>query len=595
MIRARMTCAVGPTMPRRLALRAAAVIVAALGAATGACAGTTPPPSATPAAPAASPAPTATQDPPVPTVVAPANPAPPPSPVVTPDAPFRAQAPAAGPEPFFQIPAYKRFKLKNGASVILAEFHDLPLVEMHLVVNAGGGANPGGEAGLADLTANLLDEGTTTRSALQIAEQIADLGAALTTASSWDASVVTLSTISRSFDAALAIWADVIAHPAFAEKELERVRENLLTSVTRRKDSPPTLASLLLARVLYGERHPYAWPLQGVEETLKKLTIADVRRFYAAQYKPSNATIIVAGDITEAALRPKLERALADWKAGKAAPVKLPAAAAPAGKRIYLIDKPGAPQSSIRVGFIGAKRTDPDYFPIVLMNQILGGGFYRLDMNLRERRQWTYGARSTFEMRRTPGPAGAGGEFVAAHTGDAVAEILKEMRTMATTEVTDEELARAKDNFIRAFPARFSTRASTAALLSELSIYGLPDSFLTEYTKKVQAVTKADVLRVAKRFLTDKVAIVVVGDRASEEAPLRKLAPLEVRDLDGSPAGPVSANAHDVGPREARPEAKAAASGAKQETRAPHRSDERSPGKAGDRAGEKSSDGKSAE
>jgi len=531
-----------------------AALLAALGATSGACAGAPPPPAAAPAA-QATPAPPPSPLPPPATSTAPA---PLPAPAVTPDAPFRAQPPAAGPEPFFQIPAYKRFKLKNGTNVILAEFHDLPLVEMHLVVNAGGGANPGGEAGLADLTANLLDEGTTTRSALQIAEQIGELGAALTTSSSWDASVVTLSTITRSFDAALGIWADVIVHPAFAEKELARVRENLLTAVTRRKDSPPTLATLLLARVLYGDRHPYGWPQTGVEETLKKLTIADVKRFYAAQYKPSNATIIVAGDITEGELRPKLERALADWKAGKATPVKLPAPAGTAGKRIYLIDKPGAPQSSIRVGFVGTKRNDPDYFPIVLMNQILGGGFYRLDMNLREHRQWTYGARSSFEMRRTPGPAAAGGEFVAAHTADAVGEILKEMRTMATTEVTDEELARAKDNFIRAFPARFSTRASTAGLLAELSVYGLPDSFLTDYTKKLQAVTKADVLRVAKRFLTDKVAIVVVGDRASQEAALRKLAPLELRDLDGAPAGSATPNPHDVGPRsgESRPDTK---------------------------------------
>jgi len=556
------------------ALRGAALLTA-LGATSGACAGAPPPPAAAPVAQSAAPPPTPTPSPAASCAPSQTAPAPLPPPPVTPDAPFRAQPPAAGPEPFFQIPAYKRFKLKNGANVILAEFHDLPLVEMHLVINAGGGANPGGEAGLADLTANLLDEGTTTRSALQIAEQIGELGAALTTGSSWDASVVTLSTITRSFDAALGIWADVIVHPAFAEKELARVRENLLTAVTRRKDSPPTLATLLLARVLYGERHPYGWPQTGVEETLKKLTIADVKRFYAAQYKPSNATIIVAGDITEGELRPKLERALVEWKAGKAAPVKLPAPASAAGKRIYLIDKPGAPQSSIRVGFVGSKRNDPDYFPIVLMNQILGGSFYRLDMNLREHRQWTYGARSSFEMRRTPGPAAAGGEFVAAHTADAVGEILKEMRTMATTEVTDEELARAKDNFIRGFPARFSTRASTAALLGELSIYGLPDSFLTDYTKKLQAVTKADVLRVAKRFLTDKVAIVVVGDRASEEAALRKLAPLELRDLDGAPAGSTTPNPHDVGPRagESRSESRA---GMKSETKADGKADGRS-------------------
>lgn len=465
----------------------------------------------------------------------------------TPDAPFRAQAPASGPETSFQVPEYRRFKLRNGASVILAEFHDLPLVEAHLFVRTGGAANPVGEAGLADLTANLLDEGTRTRSALQIAEQIGELGAALSTSSSWDASVVTLSTIARNFDAALGIWSDVIVHPAFAEKELARVRENLMTAVTRRKDSPPTLANLLLSRVLFGDRHPYAWPLAGVEDSLKKLTIADVRRFYAAQYRPTNSTIIVAGDITEETLRPKLEAALADWKPAKVVAPKLPSPPSPTARRVYLIDKPGAPQSSVRVGFVGVRRADPDYFPILLMNQIFGGSFYRLDMNLREHRQWTYGARSSFDMRRAPGPAFASGEFVAAHTADAVAEILKEMRTMATSEVTDEELARAKDNFVRSFPARFATRASTAALLGELSIYGLPDSFLTDYTKNIQAITKADVLRVAQGYLSgDKVAIVVVGDRASQEVPLRKLAPLELRDLDG---GPISAAKDAPAPR----------------------------------------------
>jgi zinc protease len=170
-------------------------------------------------------------------------------------------------------------------------------------------------------------------------------------------------------------------------------------------------------------------------------------------------------------------------------------------------------------------------------------------MNLREHQQWTYGARSSFEMRRTPGPASAGGEFVAPHTADAVAEILKEMRTIATTEVTDEELGRAKDNFVRSFPARFATRASTAAQLGELAVYGLPDSFLEDYTKKIQAITKAEVLRAAQRFLSgDRLAIIVVGDRASQEVALRKLAPLEVRDLDGAPlAGTPSPK--DVGPR----------------------------------------------
>jgi zinc protease len=217
------------------------------------------------------------------------------------------------------------------------------------------------------------------------------------------------------------------------------------------------------------------------------------------------------------------------------APPAIPAVAALDKKRIVLIDKPGAPQSSIRVGFPGVKRTDPDYFAILLMNQILGGSFYRLDMNLRERQQWTYGARSAFEMRRAAGSASAGGEFVAAHTADAVAEILKEMRTIATSEVTDEELGRAKDNFTKAFPARFATRATTAGLLAELAIYGLPDSYLASYVDNINRVSKADISKAAQRFLmTDKMLVVVVGDRATQEAALGKLGPLELRDLDGN-------------------------------------------------------------
>lgn len=491
------------------------------------------------------------------------SPAPTPIPVPparsTPDAAFRAEAPAAGPEPAFKVPPFKRFRLKNGADVILAEFHELPLIEMHAIVKTGGALNPQGQAGLADLTANMLDEGTKTRSALDIAEQIATLGSALGSGASWDASTLTMATLTRNFDKVLEIWADVLTHPAFSESELVRVRDNLVTAVARRKDSPPTIAALTLSRVLFGEHHPYAWPQTGNEDSLRKLTAQEVRRFYETYYHPMNATIIVAGDITEAELRRKLPAALRDWKPGRVAAVKLGAPPPLEKKRIYLIDKPGAPQSSVRVGFVGMKRNDPDYFPVLLMNQILGGSFYRLDMNLRERQQWTYGARSMFDLRRTPGPASAGGEFIAAHTADAVAEILKEMRIMATTEVSDEELARAKDNFTKSFPARFATRASTAAILGELAIYGLPDRFLADYTKNVEAVTKADVRRVAARYLQpERSAVVVVGDRASQEAALSKLGPVEVRDLEGgpviaarpAPGGPAPASRSETGPQD---------------------------------------------
>jgi len=455
----------------------------------------------------------------------------------TPDAPFRQLAPPPGPELGFKPPKPKRFKLKNGLEVMLVEFHDLPLIDFNLMIKTGGAANPPDRAGLADLTAHMLDEGTKTRTALAIADQVASLGATLSTGSTWDASNVSLSTLTRNLDGALDVFADVIANPNFDAKEFERVRDNLLTAITRRKDSPPTVANLAMTRLLYGQKHPYGWPMAGVEASIKKLTPADLRAFYEKYYRPNNAALLVAGDTTEAALRKKLEKAFAGWRAKGGSAPKLPApeGASPV-TRIFLIDKADAPQSSIRVGLIGIERKSPDYFPVTVMNLILGGGFYRLDLNLREGKGWTYGARSTVDSRRAPGPLSAGGEFVALHTADSVAEILKELASMRDADVTDVELGRAKDQIIKSYPARFATRGNVAAQLAELAVFGLPDSYVTDYTKKIAAVTKDDVRRVARKYLDpNHLTIVVVGDRKTLSEPLAKLAPLEDRDLDGNP------------------------------------------------------------
>jgi predicted Zn-dependent peptidase len=506
-----------------------AVLVAVLvvGLAAVGCASAPHPAPAAAAAPAAA-SPVATP-PPVPAASSAAR--------LTPDAPFRQLPPGPGPAPSFHPPPWKRFKLKNGLEIFLVEFHDLPLVDFNLMIKTGGAANPPDKAGLADLTANMLDEGTKTRSALAIAGEVASLGATLSTGSTWDASNVSLSTLTKNLDPAVALLADVVVNPAFDDKEFARVRDNLTTAITRRKDSPPTVANLALARLLYGQKHPYGWPMTGVEESIKKLTPADLRGFYDAYYRPGNAVLIVAGDTSEAALRPKLEAAFGKWKGRKGAARKLPAPAAAANAtRAFLIDKADAPQSSIRVGGIGIERTSPDYFPVTVMNLILGGGFYRLDLNLREGKGWTYGARSTFDSRRTPGPFSAGGEFVAPHTADSVGEILKEINGLRDADVTDAELARAKDQIIKSFPARFATRANVAAQLAEMAIFGLPDSYINDYTAKIAAVTKTDVRRVARKYLDPgKFTIVVVGDKKSVAEPLAKLAPVELRDLDGNP------------------------------------------------------------
>jgi predicted Zn-dependent peptidase len=277
--------------------------------------------------------------------------------------------------------------------------------------------------------------------------------------------------------------------------------------------------------------------MTGAESSIKQLTPADLRAFFDAHYRPNNAALIVAGDTTVAALKAKLEAAFGKWKPKSVPTRRLPAAAGAApATRIFLIDKAEAPQSSIRVGLIGIERTNPDYFPVTVMNLILGGGFYRLDLNLREKQGWTYGARSTFDSRKTPGPFSAGGEFVAPHSADSVAEILKEISAMRDADVTDAELSRAKDQITKSFPARFATRANVAAQLAELAVFGLPDSYVTNYTRKIAAVTKDDVRRVARKYIDPaRLTIVVVGDRKTLADPLAKLAPVETRDLDGDP------------------------------------------------------------
>lgn len=466
------------------------------------------------------------------------------APRITPDAEFREKRPPAGPERPFKVPAVKRFKLKNGLSVILVESHKLPLVGIELVVKTGNAANPKGQAGLADLTAGMLDEGTKTRSALSIADDVATLGATLGTNAGWDATSVSLSSLSENLDKALAIWSDVILHPAFDEKELSRVRDNLVASLRRRKDSPPVVASVTFARVLYGAAHPYGWPSSGTEESVKALTAADVRKFWETHYHPNNAVVVVAGDIDEKDLRAKLEPLFKDWKSKPVPKLALPKPAALGKTKVYLVDKAGAPQSSIRIGLVGLERKSPDYFKALVMNHILGGSFKRLGLNLREAKGWTYGVSSVFEARRTPGPWTAGGEFVAAHTADSVAEILKEIKTLRDEDVSDRELQETKDELIKAFPARFSTVNQIAGQMAALAVYDLPNNEFETYTKKLAAVTAADIRKMAGKYLNpEHMAIVVVGDQRANETALRKVSDVELRDLDGNPASAAGGSA----------------------------------------------------
>jgi zinc protease len=445
----------------------------------------------------------------------------------------RSAIPAPAATPAVDFPEIERRTLANGLPVLIVERQDLPLVVMQLVVNTGSTAEPKGRAGLASLTAAMLDEGTTKRSALQIADEIDFLGANLSTGAGYDASYVILNTLRRNLEPALDVFADIVTQPAFPTREIARVRNERLTSILEELDRPTVVAEQQFATRIYGPNHPYGWPTQGTAVTVPGINGSQIREFYRTYYRPNNAHLIVVGNVSAAEIMPMLERALGGWQQAPVPAVSEPAAPAPqAGTRVYLIDKPGAAQSEIRIGHLGVPRSSEDYFPLLVMNSILGGQFSsRINLNLREDKGYTYGARSSFSMRRQAGPFVASAGVQTPSTKESVVEFMKELEGIrGAIPITDEEVEFAKAGIVLAEPRRQETNEQVAGRVQELVLYDLPLDYFDTYTQRVQAVTRTDVERVAREYLNpEQFAIVVVGDRSTVEAGLRELPyPVEV-------------------------------------------------------------------
>lgn len=435
--------------------------------------------------------------------------------------------PALGAAPSLKLPAATVRTLSNGLRVIVVEQRELPLVDAALIVPVGGEADGAGREGLATLAASLLDEGTTTRSALDIADQASFLGASLGTGAGWDASQVTLHAPTAQLDSALALMADVATRPSFPDAEFERLRKERLTSLLQLRDRGPAIADRAFAQLVFGAEHPYGRPLSGTEASTRALTRADVQRFYAQHWTSRRATLLVVGDVRADDFVRRAERAFGTWQGSAdvvAQETAVPAPAAPRATQVYLVDKPGAPQSSVRIGLVGVARTDPDYFPLLVMNTILGGSFTsRLNQNLRETKGYTYGAGSSFDMRRAAGPFTARAEVTGTKTDSSLVEFLKELRAIGDT-VPRAELEKAKTYLQLQLPGDFETTGDVAGQLAPLVIHGLPLDWHESYVAKVGAVTQADVQRVARRRVDPaNLVIVVVGDRASVEPAVRAL------------------------------------------------------------------------
>ncbi len=439
-----------------------------------------------------------------------------------------AAKPEPKPEPAFTPPAIQRAKLSNGLDVLLVEDHDLPLVQANLVVKGGWAADPIDRLGTASLTAELLDEGTTTRSALEISEAFRNLGAQFSTESDLDACEVHLNSLKKNLDAALGLMADVVLHPTFPAEELERQRKIYMGRVQQESKEPFALVQNTFFKTLYGTGHPYGQPITGTgtEATLAAITTQDLVDYYRANFAPTNAAVALAGDITMEEAVAKLERAFRAWPAREVARAAVPEPKPRARTAIYLVDKPGAPQSVILAGHPGISRNAPDYAACQVMNNAFGGQFTaRINMNLREDKGYTYGAGSVFFAARGKGPFFLFSPVQTQNTKEALVEILKEWRDVqGKRPLTESEVADSKSNLVRSYPQEFQSLGGLAGKLGQIVTYDLPDDEWVRYARAIAAIDAAQANEAARNHLhPDAAVIVIVGDREKIEAGIRGL------------------------------------------------------------------------
>lgn len=428
----------------------------------------------------------------------------------------RAQAPGRGPLRPFHFPGVHRRTLPNGLAILVAELRNFPVVTVDLVLNAGGLAEDPARAGLAAMASGLLESGAGGMDAAEIAERVDGLGLSLDSGVSWDTAQAGFTSLRNRMEPAFELLADVVRRPTFPEREVERVRDERLATIQQRRGTPSTLADEAANRWTFAAGVPFARPLSGVLSTVRGVGRDDVAAFHARRYLPAGAAVVAAGDVSADDVVELAERWFGDW-AGDAGEVPT-AEIAPrlAETTVVLVDRPGAVQSEIRVAHMGIERTAPDYFAVTVMNAILGGTFSsRLNLNLRERLGYTYGASSSFASRRLPGTFSMSTAVQTEVTAHSVAEMLRDLREIREAPVTPAELDDARNFLAGVFPLGLQTTDGVAGKLSTIATYGLPDDYYDHYRDGILAVTAADVQNAAARRLwPDRAAVVIAGDAA---------------------------------------------------------------------------------
>lgn len=452
----------------------------------------------------------------------------------------RSKLPETGTPPVAKFPELEETTLSNGLKVVLAQRKSIPVVNVRMLIDAGYAADQFGLPGSSRLALAMMDEGTKTRSALQISEELAMLGATITTGSNLDMSTISMSALKANLDKSLELYVDILLNPSFPENELDRLKKQTIAGIQREKSSPVQMALRVFPQYLYGKDHAYGLPYHGTgyEETVGKITQKDLFDFHQTWLRPNNASLVVVGDITMDEIKEKMDGLLADWESKEVPKKNISKVNLKEKSTIYLMDKPDAQQSVIIAGHVAPPKSDKDNIALESMNTILGGSFTsRINMNLREDKHWSYGSQSIMREARGQRPFFVYALVQTDKTRESVEEVLKELNGILTDKpATEEELNKIKLNKTLKLPGTWETANAVAGSIAEMIRYGYPKDHFDTYPSKINSLSLDDINNAAKKVLhPDKVDWVVIGDKTEVEAGLNKLG-LDVKliDVDGN-------------------------------------------------------------
>ncbi|MES2489103.1 MAG: pitrilysin family protein [Pseudomonadota bacterium] len=451
----------------------------------------------------------------------------------------RSKMPVPGTAPALKLPSLTRDTLSNGLKVVLAERHDVPVVQMNLIVDAGYAADSLAKPGTAKLALGMIDEGTKSLDSLQIAKRSQELGVSIGSGSTLDTSYITLNALKSKLPESLDLFTDLLLNPTFPDSELARIKPQMQAAIQQERSQPYGIASRIYPKLIYGEGHAYANPLSGngTEASIASMTRDELQTFYKRWVRPDNATLLIVGDTTMAQIKPLLEQRWSSWKAPvEAKPQKnLATATLPSKPRVFLINRTGSEQSLILAAAVAPPRNDPDHLAMVTVNTALGGNFVsRLNMNLREDKHWAYGAFTTLTNAKGQRPFFAYAPVQTDKTAESMQETLKELRNLLSTRpLTDDEIKFAKDSIVLSLPGENETAGEVAGSYNNILVYGLPDSYYNDLVGKVNELTPAALASAANKLIhPDALTWIVVGDLSKIEAPVRQLNLGEVTVLD---------------------------------------------------------------